>query len=116
MVEDELPLCQKSVSHVWYHWFACNVFPWILPYVTTFLSSIASSAKDTTSSSVVSSDTQSAKSTPTSEEVLDEFLVIPQTAIKVPMKRKKKFAINDLACCITDLEVLEELRKSSRRS
>ena len=59
---------------------------------------------------MVSSDMQSAKSTPTSEEVLDELLVIPQAANKVPMKHKKESAINDRACCITDLEVLEELK------
>ena len=57
------------------------------------MSSIAPSAKDTTSSGVVSSDIQSAKSTPTLEEVLDDLLVIPQAANKAPMKRKKKVAI-----------------------
>ena len=57
------------------------------------MSSIAPSAKDTTSSGVVSSDIQLAKSTPTLEEVLDDLLVIPQAANKAPMKCKKKVAI-----------------------
>ena len=59
---------------------------------------------------MVSFDIQSAKSIPTSEEVLDELLVIPQAANKVPMKRRKKTAVNDRACCVTDLRALEELK------
>jgi len=64
--------------------------------------------KVTTSSGVVSSDIRSAKSTITSEEVLDEFLVIPQAANRAPMKHKKKGAINDRNCCSTDLKELKK--------
>ena len=56
------------------------------------MSSIAPSANYSTSSGVVSSDIQLAKSTPTLEEV-DDLLVIPQAANKAPMKCKKKVAI-----------------------
>jgi len=78
--------------------------PGFCPSVTISVSSITSSAKVTTSSGVVSYDIQLDNSTLTSEEVLDEFLVIPQAANKAPMKHKKKGAINDRTCCITDLK------------
>lgn len=71
--------------------------------LTTCSSDESVSIRSTSSSSY---STRSLRST--SEEVLDELLVLPQAEVR--SKHKSKSSINKRAICITELEVLKELK------
>ena len=78
--------------------------------VSQVSSASKSSPSSVTTSKVSVASSTAGQSVKSSEEVLDELLVLPQVVKSAPGKQKRAPAINDRAKCITDLEVLEALK------